>query len=72
MRCSNGRAKKRDSFLNTYPAYVDYLNTHPMAKYPEVFANSWIDSHPNPLAHSINADALLAYLKAHNLLDPHR
>jgi hypothetical protein len=55
-------------FLNTYPYYVDYLKQHPEAKYPDVFAVSKFDSHPNPLAHSINATALFEYLNQQKLL----
>ena len=49
-------------WLNTYPYYVDYLNAHPSAQFPRVFAVSDTDSHPNALAHVINAQALYDYL----------
>ena len=55
-------------FLNTYPYYVDYLNRHPDANFPLVFAVSQTDAHPNALAHSINAEAILDYLVARELL----
>jgi hypothetical protein len=49
-------------FLNTYPYYIAYIEHHPDAKYPHVFAVSEADSHPNELAHSINAHAIVEYL----------
>jgi hypothetical protein len=55
-------------FLNTYPHYIDYLNRHPDADFPRVFAVSEVDGHPNALAHSINADAILDYLVTNRLL----
>jgi hypothetical protein len=55
-------------FLNTYPYYVEYLRRHPDAPFPRVFAVSDTDSHPNPLAHSINAEALYDYLTSHGLI----
>jgi hypothetical protein len=55
-------------FLNTYSYYIDYLNRHPNANYPLVFAVSEADAHPNALAHSINAEAIFDYLVAHRLL----
>jgi hypothetical protein len=55
-------------FLNTYPYYIDYLNRHPTANFPLVFAVSVADAHPNALAHSINAEAIFEYLVARQLL----
>ena len=55
-------------FLNTYPYYIDYLNRHPNANFPLVFAVSEADAHPNALAHSINAEAIFDYLVARHLL----
>ena len=55
-------------WLNTYPYFMDYLNRHPDANLRTVFAVSEIDGHPNSLAHSINAQALLEYLVAHQLV----
>jgi hypothetical protein len=55
-------------FLNTYPYYIDYLNRHPNANFPLVFAVSETDAHPNALAHSINAEAIFDYLVARQLL----
>jgi hypothetical protein len=55
-------------FLNTYPYYMDYLNRHPNANLRTVFAVSEVDGHPNTLAHSINAEAILNHLVAHQLL----
>lgn len=56
-------------FLNTYPDYMDYLNRHPDARFPRVFAVSSTDAHPNALAHAINAKALFRYLVEEGLLD---
>jgi hypothetical protein len=55
-------------FLNTYSYFMDYLKQHPDANLQTVFAVSAVDGHPNPLAHSINAQALFEYLVAHQLL----
>ena len=55
-------------FLNTYPYYMTYLNQHPHANLSTVFALSESDGHPNTLAHSIDAQAILDYLDAHQLL----
>jgi hypothetical protein len=55
-------------FLNTYPYYVDYLNRHPDANLETVFAVSAVDGHPNTLAHAINAQAILDFLVARQLL----
>jgi hypothetical protein len=55
-------------FLNTYPYFVNYLKEHPAASSQPVFAVSAADNHPNRLAHSINAQALLDYLVGHQLL----
>ena len=55
-------------FLNTYPYYMNYLKQHPNANLATVFAVSESDGHPNSLAHSIDAEALFDYLKAHQLL----
>jgi hypothetical protein len=57
-------------FLNTYPYFIDYVNRHPTANIQTVFAVSELDAHPNTLAHSINAQAILDYLVAHRLLPP--
>jgi hypothetical protein len=54
-------------FLNTYPYFMNYLKQHP-GEGSQVFAVSAADGHPNTLAHSINAQALLDYLIAHQLL----
>jgi hypothetical protein len=56
------------SFLNTYPYFMNYLKQHPEANSQPVFAVSPADGHPNTLAHSINAQALLDHLVAHQLL----
>jgi len=55
-------------FLNTYSYFMDYLKQHPDVNSRTVFAVSATDSHPNRLAHSINAEALFNYLTAHQLL----
>ena len=55
-------------FLNIYAYYMNYLNQHPNANLATVFAVSEIDGHPNSLAHSIDAQAILDYLDAHQLL----
>jgi len=55
-------------FLNTYPYYVNYVKEHPDANLRTVFAVSRVDGHPNPLAHSINAQALFDYLVDHQLI----
>jgi hypothetical protein len=55
-------------FLNTYPYFMNYLKEHPDANSRPVFAVSAVDGHPNTLAHSINAQALVDYLVAHQLL----
>jgi lysophospholipase L1-like esterase len=55
-------------WLNTYPYFMDYLKRHPDADLRTVFAVSERDGHPNTLAHSINAEAILDYLVAHQLL----
>jgi hypothetical protein len=55
-------------FLNTYPYFIDYLNRHPNANLRTVFAVSETDGHPNTLAHSINAEAILSYLVARQLV----
>jgi hypothetical protein len=55
-------------FLNTYPYYMKYLKEHPDANLATVFAVSERDGHPNSVAHSIDAQALLDYLSAHRLL----
>jgi hypothetical protein len=55
-------------FLNTYPYYMKYLNQHPDANLPTVFAVSEADGHPNSLAHSIDAQALFDYLVDRQLL----
>ncbi|MGQ0736040.1 MAG: PA14 domain-containing protein [Acidobacteriota bacterium] len=49
-------------WLNTYPYFVEYLTANPTARFPRVFAVSDTDSHPNELAHRINAQALRAFL----------
>src|SRR5262249_42718817 len=51
-------------FLNTYRDYMDYLKRYPNAN----FAVSKVDGHPNALAHSIDAEAIVNYLVAHQLL----
>jgi lysophospholipase L1-like esterase len=55
-------------FLNTYPYFMNYLKEHPAADTRTVFAVSRVDGHPNALAHAINAQALLDYLVAHQLI----
>ena len=55
-------------FLNTYPNYVNYLNQHQNANLATVFAVSETDGHPNSLAHSIDAQALVDYLVARQLV----
>jgi len=55
-------------FLNTYPYFMNYVKEHPETGSQPVFAVSAVDGHPNTLAHSINAQALLDYLVAHRLL----
>ena len=55
-------------FLNTYSYFMNYLKQHPDAHLQTVFAVSAVDGHPNPLAHSINAQALFDYLVANQLL----
>jgi hypothetical protein len=55
-------------FLNTCPYYMNYLNQHANANLTTVFAVSPTDGHPNSLAHSIDAQAILDYLVAHELL----
>jgi hypothetical protein len=47
---------------------MNYLKEHPDANSRPVFAVSAVDGHPNTLAHSINAQALVDYLVAHQLL----
>ena len=55
-------------FLNTYPYFMNYLKEHPDANLQTVFALSPVDGHPNTLAHAINAQALLDYLTAQQLI----
>jgi hypothetical protein len=55
-------------FLNTYPYFMNYLKEHPDADLRTVFALSPVDGHPNTLAHAINAQALLDYLNARQLI----
>jgi hypothetical protein len=55
-------------FLNTYAYFMRYLKEHPDANLRSVFAVSEGDSHPNALAHSINAQAVFDYLVAHQLI----
>jgi lysophospholipase L1-like esterase len=57
-------------FLNTYPYFMNYLKEHPDADLRTVFALSPVDGHPNTLAHGINAQALLDYLTAQQLIPP--
>jgi hypothetical protein len=60
--------EKRFHWLNTYPYYVEYLKASPTAPFPRVFAVSDSDSHPNALAHGINAKALFQFLIEKRLL----
>ena len=53
--------------LNTYPWYVEYLNSHP-DKRPRDFWVSHDDSHPSVLAHKIEAGAFYKFLREHNLV----
>ncbi len=55
-------------FLNTYPYFMNYLKQHPASDLRTLFAVSRVDGHPNPLAHSINAQALFDYLVDHQLI----